>query len=141
MKELKLKQLLLALIAVLIITVPTVLADDAEPRQSTTGPVPPVTVQERDVISVLGIPPIAPVVIGGVPDYTWRHGCGPTAVGNVVGYYDGQGYGDLIPGDASTQTAAVDQVIASQNTTTYPSKYEDYRLQIYSPPTMILDKS
>ena len=85
MKELKLKQLLLAVFSVLIITVPVLLADDADPRQSTSGPEPPVTVQERDVIKALGVPPIAPVVIAGVPDYTWRHGCGPTAVGNVVG--------------------------------------------------------
>jgi len=132
MKDLKLKQLLLAVLLVLIITAPAVLADDTEPRQNTTGPEPPKDVQERDVIKALGIPPIAPVVIGGVPDYTWRHGCGPTALGNVVGYYDGQGYVDLIPGDASIQTADVNQVIASGGTSVNPNPlgfeqhYEDF---------------
>jgi hypothetical protein len=132
MKELKPKQLLLVTLSVLIMTVPAVLADDSKPRQSTTGPEPPEGVQERALIRALGVPPIAPVVIGGVPDYTWRHGCGPTALGNVVGYYDGQGYGDLIPGDASTQTAAVDQVIASGGTSASPNPpgseqhYEDF---------------
>ncbi|MHC4642123.1 MAG: DUF7901 domain-containing protein, partial [Planctomycetota bacterium] len=141
MKELKLKQLLLAVLSVLIITAPALLADDAGPRQSTSGPEPPVTVQERDIIRLLGIPPIAPVVIAGVPDYTWRHGCGPTALGNVVGYYDGQGYSDLIPGDASTQTAAVDQAVASQGTAANPRHYEDYSLPIDTWPTLLSDKS
>ncbi len=141
MKELKLKQLLLVVLSVLIMTAPVLMADDAEPRQSTSGPEPPVTVQERDVIRALGVPPIAPVVIGAVPDYMWRHGCGPTATGNVVGYYDGQGYADLIPGDASTQTAAVDQAIASQGSAANPRHYEDYSLPIDSPPTLLLDKS
>ncbi len=47
-----------------------------------------------------------------VPAYYWRHGCGPTALSMVVGYYDTKGYGDLIPGDAWMQTAAVNQMIA-----------------------------
>jgi len=52
------------------------------------------------------------VIIQGVPAYLWRHGCGPTAAGMVIGYWDSQGYPDLVPGDASTQTAAVDAMIA-----------------------------
>jgi hypothetical protein len=34
----------------------------------------------------------------------------------VIGYWDGQGYGNLVPGDASTQTTAVNTMIASGNT-------------------------
>ena len=52
------------------------------------------------------------VLIKNVPAYLWRHGCGPTAAGMVIGYWDSQGYPDLVPGDASTQTAAVNAMIA-----------------------------
>jgi len=52
------------------------------------------------------------VIIKGVPAYLWRHGCGPTAAGMVIGYWDGQGFPNLVPGDAGTQTAAVDAMIA-----------------------------
>lgn len=53
-------------------------------------------------------------IVLNVPAYLWRGGCGPTALGMVIGFYDEQGYG-LIPGSAITQTEAVDQVIASNN--------------------------
>ena len=56
------------------------------------------------------------VVIPGVPGYSWRDGCGPTAVGMVVGYYDGHGWADLIPGDATSDTPEVSQAIASHGT-------------------------
>jgi hypothetical protein len=34
-------------------------------------------------------------VISGVPAYNWYHGCGPTAVGSVLGYYELHGFGYL----------------------------------------------
>ncbi|MEW6251551.1 MAG: C39 family peptidase [Planctomycetota bacterium] len=52
-------------------------------------------------------------VITGVPAYRWRHGCGPTSAGMVIGYWDGRGCSWLITGDASTQTASVNLRIAS----------------------------
>ena len=36
--------------------------------------------------------------ITGVPSYIWYHGCGPTAGGMIIGYWDDYGYPDLIPG-------------------------------------------
>jgi len=75
-------------------------------------------------------------VLSGVPGYQWYHGCGPTAVGMVLGYWDTQGFDLLIPGDASTQSAAVNQAIASNE------HYADYALPIDSPSTGLLsDKS
>lgn len=68
------------------------------------------------------------VLVPGVPGYAWRDGCGPTAVGMVVGYYDGNGWADLIPGDATGVTADVNQAIASHGTATAPGNYEDYAL-------------
>ena len=61
-------------------------------------------------------------VIAGVPRYLWRHGCGPTAAGMVIGYYDTHGFGALFPGDGSTQTSAVNEAIASTE------HYNDYCL-------------
>jgi hypothetical protein len=98
-----------------------------EARQSTTGPTPP-----PGVVS----PPLSDsksaVTISGVPSYLWRHGCGPTAVGMVVGYWDGKGFGDLIPGAAAAQTADVQQAVASGGSASSPNPagserhYEDY---------------
>jgi hypothetical protein len=76
-------------------------------------------------------------VIGGVPGYLWRHGCGPTAAGMVIGYYDGQGFPSLIPGDASTQTSAVSQAIATGSGAA--THYSDYSQPIDSSPGPLLD--
>mgnify|MGYP006284526381 CR=1 FL=1 len=95
-------------------------------HQSTTGPIPPPEVKFRKP-KEFG-PEKGEITISGVPPYLWRHGCGPTAVGMVVGYYDTQGYSDLVPGNAADQTGYVNQAIASQKDQTTPQHYEDYSL-------------
>ena len=81
-------------------------------------------------------------VIGGVPAYAWRHGCGPTAAGMVIGYWDGHGYGALIPGDASTQTTTVNHAIASGDSSTDTgTHYADYSWPVDASPTLQPDKS
>jgi hypothetical protein len=107
------------------------------PQQNTTGPVPPPGVEEKIVEDVqLGQQTL------NVPAYQWRHGCGPTAVGMVVGYYDNQGYTDLIPGSASSQTTDVNQSIASEGSAQNPRHYEDYSLPLDSgEPSPLPDKS
>jgi PKD repeat protein len=67
------------------------------------------------------------VVIPGVPPYSWHHGCGPTAAGMVIGYWDGNGFDALVPGSAATQTVAVNEMIASEGPA---SNYTDYCLPI-----------
>lgn len=106
----------------------------AIPAWSTTGPVPPrgvdiagrrfhrFRVQAADVIP-------------GVPAYLWRHGSGPTAVGMVLAYYDTHGFPDLLPGDASVQTDAVNLALASVG------HYNDYCLPLDSAPNILKDKS
>lgn len=76
-------------------------------QQSTSGP-------HRPIDADLGARPAsnAQVIIKDVPAYLWRHGCGPTAAGMVIGYWDSHGYPDLVTGDATTQTAAVQAMIA-----------------------------
>ena len=78
------------------------------PQQNTTGPVPPPNVG-KDILGGAKA-----VTMFDVPAYIWRHGCAPTVVGMLVGYWDGKpGFSGLISGSATTQTAAVNQVIAS----------------------------
>ncbi len=117
-----------------------VAAAAAATPMTTTGPVPPPGVKAPmgGVVAASG-----EVIVPNVPAYLWRHGCAPTSVGMVLGYYD-RVYSQLMPGDASTQTEAVNQVIASQGsaTITTPQHYEDYALPIdTSTQTLLWDKS
>lgn len=111
------------------------------PHQSTTGPVPPP--------EVMAPPTAVPEQQQGgatktmsVPSYMWRHGCGPTAVGMVLGYYDMHACDYLYAGNAAMQTDQVNQGIASQGGTGSPRHYEDYSLPMDSgTPTIQADKS
>jgi hypothetical protein len=62
------------------------------------------------------------VTIPDVPAYLWYNGCGPTAAGMVIGYWDAHGYGNLISGSNSwsANQAAVKAMIAS------PGHIRDY---------------
>ncbi|MHC4617912.1 MAG: hypothetical protein ACYTEQ_09185, partial [Planctomycetota bacterium] len=62
---------------------------DFDDERITAGPVPPPEVVRADAIKALAPVPISGEVIDTVPAYFWRHGCGPTSVGMVIGYYDG----------------------------------------------------
>ncbi|MCK4340734.1 MAG: hypothetical protein KAY37_03300 [Phycisphaerae bacterium] len=73
------------------------------------------------------------VVLGGVPGYEWHRGCGPTAAGMIVGYWDIHGFDALIPGSALGQSQAVDDAIATD------AHYEDYSLPLDSHTTGYLD--
>ena len=62
------------------------------------------------------------VILSDVPSYLWYRGCGPTAQGMVIGYWDAQGYANLIPGssDWDVNSAGVKDAIAS------PGHIRDY---------------
>jgi len=119
------------------------IATSAWAQQSTTGPVPPPGIDRGLQL----LKPMQQVIISGVPAYLWHHGCGPTAVGMVMGYWDGHGYPDLIPGDASAQTAAVDAMIADDSGTPLcggatSDHYQDYSCPLdYSPDPLQPDRS
>ncbi|MHC4498436.1 MAG: cysteine peptidase family C39 domain-containing protein, partial [Planctomycetota bacterium] len=142
MRKLKPKfEFLYVLFVLLVFACPAALADKQDDTQSTSGPEPSKSVLKADKEEIKRLKKLSPEereraaaaqhTIAGVPEYVWRHGCGPTAVGMVVGYYDGKGY-NLIPGDASTQTNAVDQAMASGGDSSNPNPagseqhYEDY---------------
>jgi len=98
--------------------------------QSTTGPRPPADIDP----GVLVVNPEASQILD-VPAYLWKNGCGPTAAGMVLGYWDMNGYGELVSGSAVTQTVAVDDMISSSG------NYADYCLPIDTPPTLLDDLS
>lgn len=132
----------LSILALLVVSA-TAVAQDAQPQQSKiSSPVRP-----PGVIAYPVDPTKANVIIPGVPSYLWRHGCGPTAVAMVLGYWDLNGFPDLFPGDASTQTAVIDQSIASGGDyppdTPWPPgsehHYEDYSRPVDAFPTLITD--
>jgi hypothetical protein len=104
------------------------------PQQSTTGPVPPPSVAPVKVRLFDGGGTMR--TISGVAPYMWHHGCGPTAVGMALGYYDTHGFPALYGGTGATQTEAVNQGIASAGSGTKGSgiqlHYEDYALPMDS---------
>jgi len=93
---------------------------DAQSRYMPWGPAPEEGYQSYEE----ALDRRAQVVIAGVPAYLWRHGCGPTAAGMAIGYWDGNGYSYLVPGDATTQTNNVDQAIATGDGAS--THYSDY---------------
>jgi len=101
------------------------------PQQSTTGKYRPDNVS----IGITEISPRNQVLISDVPSYLWQHGCGPTALGMVIGYYDNIGFSDLIIGDASSQTINVDNAIANSK------HYSDYSEPIDYYPDLFPDLS
>ena len=110
-------------------------------QQSTTGPIPPQGIDR-------GLYPQSrsQITIAGVPAYIWQNGCGPTAVGMVIGYWDVHGCPDMVVGDASTQTADVDAMIANDNGNidcgaALADHYRDYSCPIDTSPNMLQDKS
>jgi hypothetical protein len=46
----------------------------------------------------------ATVTIADMPDYHWYYGCTPTSVGMIMGYYDRNGYANIVPGGVAPLT-------------------------------------
>jgi hypothetical protein len=58
-----------------------------------------------------------------VPNYPYWEGCGPTAAGMIIGYWDAHGCGNLIPGSSSwssSTSAAITTMMAT------PEHFYDY---------------
>lgn len=56
------------------------------------------------------------VILDHVPSYDWYHGCGPTAAGSIIGYWDLHGYDGLFAAsgwESVRQTANVKDEISS----------------------------
>lgn len=95
-----------------------------EEAHSTTGPTPPAGVLMKNQTAVS-----AGAVTITVPAYRWTHGCGPTAAGMVIGYWDLQGFPALYPtNNDSLWSEAVKEGIASS--VGIKNHYNDYSLPI-----------
>jgi len=110
-------------------------------QQSTTGPTPPPGMDFGHQNATK-----AQVVLSDVPAYIWHHGCGPTAVGMVIGYWDANGCPNMVPGDASTQTNAVENMIADDDqnpscAAAGSNHYQDYSCPIDNYPNLYTDLS
>jgi len=104
-------------------------------QQSTTGEIPPEGIDMIGYVTKNSSDIQAQYEIPGVPAYYWRYGCGPTALGMVLGYYDEHGMPNIFSGSSATQTPAVQQAIASSD------HYNDYSLPLDYYPNLIYDLS
>lgn len=105
--------------------------------QSTSGPMPPIDYRKFETNLVRYSSGEESLI--GIPSYLWRHGCGPTAVGMVAGYWDGkEGCQDIFDGDATNQTENVNQGIASGVTSNTPMHYEDYAIPTDQYPGLLM---
>ena len=109
-----------------------ILSAQSIPKEmGTVGPLPPPGVKPKTGIPAGGID-ANPKVIPSVPGYLWHHGCTPTALGMVIGFYDYFGFGNLVTGSAQNQTVEVNNMIASEGSKKKgigrQRHYEDYSL-------------
>lgn len=111
--------------------------DDEDPLQSTSSANPPAWIKNYSE-NPAGVARQT-YTIADMPAYLWTHGCGPTAVGMVLGYWDQQpGYDWLLPGDAGDFSAnpQIADAIAS------PEHQDDYSQPFdYAPGPLEPDKS
>ncbi|MDC0204900.1 C39 family peptidase [Flavobacteriales bacterium] len=75
------------------------------------------------------------VLISDVPSYIWHRGCGPTALGMIIGYYDLHGFDDLFQDSTLAQTNDINMSIASED------HYNDYSLPLDYYPNLLQDSS
>lgn len=99
-------------------------------QQSRTGPVPPIGISNLSKKASS-----SQIIIADVPCYIWRHGCGPTALAMVIGYYDIHGFSDLFADYGDIQTTSINQNIAGND------HYQDYSIPIDTFPNLVDDKS
>ena len=66
----------------------------------------------------------AAVTLSNVPAYNWYHGCGPTAAGSVIGYYEMQGFTGLFDADGWDSVRATANVKDHISSPTHNAKYD-----------------
>ncbi len=75
------------------------------------------------------------IIIDNIPIYMWHRGCGPTALGMIIGYYDLHGFYDLYDDSTLLQTNNINTLIASDE------HYNDYSLPEDYYPNLLQDMS
>jgi hypothetical protein len=74
-------------------------------------------------------------IIADVPSYLWHRGCGPTALGMIIGYYDLNGFNDLFSENTINQTNSINMSIASDE------HYNNYSIPLDYYPNLFSDNS
>lgn len=74
-------------------------------------------------------------IIADVPSYLWHRGCGPTALGMIIGYYDLNGFNDLFSDNTINQTNSINMSIASDE------HYNNYSIPLDYYPNLLSDNS
>jgi hypothetical protein len=75
------------------------------------------------VFFVVGTTFASPVALSNVPAYNWYHGCTPTAVGSIMGYWDLHGYPNMF---TASGWAAVSQTVNVQDQISSPAHNAKY---------------
>ncbi len=65
----------------------------------------------------------APVVLKQVPSYRWYHGCSPTAIASILGYWDHNGYDNLFDASGWDEVRRTDAVKEQISSTAHNEKY------------------
>ncbi len=66
----------------------------------------------------------APVVLDQVPSYEWHHGCSPTAIASILGYWDHKGYDNLFDASGWDEVRRTDAVKEQISSTAHNEKYD-----------------
>ena len=66
----------------------------------------------------------AAVTLSGVPAYDWYHGCGPTAAGSLIGYYDLLGFSGLFDAEGWESVKLTANVQDQISSPTHNAKYD-----------------
>ncbi len=65
----------------------------------------------------------APVVLDQVPAYSWYHGCSPTAIASIIGYWDNKGYDNLFDASGWENISRRYEVKEQISSTAHNAKY------------------
>jgi hypothetical protein len=76
----------------------------------------------------------AVVTISDVPAYEWYHGCGPTAAGSIIGYYDLNGYDSLFNASGWNDVRLTANVQDEISSPAHNLFYDDYPDETGPPP-------
>lgn len=103
----------------------------------------PLSLSDTQTVTMDVLPaPEGPRVIDYVPAYNWYHGCGPTAVASVFGYWDLQGYADYFDASAWDEVRYTVNVQNEISSPAHNAKYDptpDNPLLPVPPMTSIAD--
>lgn len=108
---------------------------DTRPTEfSTTGPIPP-PIPDENIVTSTKLQTLAITTnynyLDDTPEYEWTHGCGPTAVAMIFGYYDVKYDTSFLIGSAGSQVSIVSSIASQEH-------YDDYSMPIDDENTGIL---